>query len=204
MLNLFKPKSKLARTFHHIFYKTNWWKTNETGSGPGSSLANTEKIRKQIPLWLRSLQVNHILDAPCGDFNWMSRVDLGQIRYTGADIIPKLIRRNKKKYPGVEFIVADITVDPLPPADLVLCRDCFIHLPNYMILASIANFKRAGIRYLLTNTYHFIQENNDILPGDFRMINLELPPFSLPAPEFIMDEEYTSGFPDKKLALWKL
>jgi hypothetical protein len=131
-------------------------------------------------------------------------VDLGDIRYTGIDIVKRLIRENQKKFPERTFITADITIDRLPPADVILCRDCFIHLPNHLIVAAIENFRRSGIGYLLTNTYDFIRENNDIEAGQFRMINLLLPPFSLPVPLVSIEEEYTSGYPDKKLCLWKL
>lgn len=205
MFRLFKKKKKtLAEVFHHIYYKTNWWKAKDTGSGPGSTLENTKRIQKEIPKLLQSINAASLLDAPCGDLNWMQHVDLGTIEYIGADIIKKLIESNKNRFPERKFIVADITKDLLPTVDVVLCRDCFIHLPNDMILAAINNFKKAGIKYLLTNTYNFIQENTDIEPGKFRMINLKLPPFSFSPPSNTIEEEYTSGYPDKHLGLWKL
>jgi 2-polyprenyl-3-methyl-5-hydroxy-6-metoxy-1,4-benzoquinol methylase len=204
MIRLFNKKKKtLAEVFHHIYYKTNWWKAIDTGSGPGSTLDNTKRIQKEIPKLLHSINAASLLDAPCGDLNWMQHVDLGNIEYTGADIIKKLIQSNKSQFPERKFLVADITTDALPTVDVVLCRDCFIHLPNDMILAAINNFKKAGIKYLLTNTYNFIQENTDIEPGKFRMINLQLPPFSFPPPDITIEEEYTSGYPDKQLGLWK-
>jgi SAM-dependent methyltransferase len=205
MLQFFRKKKKsLADIFHHIYYKTDWWKATGTGSGPGSTLAHTQNIRAQLPALLQSIQAGSLLDAPCGDLNWMSHVDLGAIQYTGVDIVEKLIRDNQQKFPDKKFMVANIIEDDLPAADVVLCRDCFIHLSNNMIVSAIQNFKRCGIRYLLTNTYHFIEENKDIEPGGFRMINLELPPFSMPKPLTEIAEEYTSGYPDKQLSLWKL
>jgi SAM-dependent methyltransferase len=203
MIKLFKKKS-LADIFHHIYYKTDWWKAKDTSSGPGSTIDHTKNIREQLPAILQSVKATSLLDAPCGDLNWMQQVILGSIQYTGADIVDKLITQNKVKFPEKRFIVADITKDPLPYADMVLCRDCFIHLPNRMILAAISNFKKARINYMLTNTYNFIEDNKDIKPGQFRMINLLLPPFSLPSPETVIEEDYTSGYPDKKLGLWKL
>lgn len=199
-----KKSQQLADVFHDIYYKSDLWKMNETGSGVGSILDHTKSIREKIPLLLQSINARWLLDAPCGDFNWMSKVNLDNIRYTGADIVSKMIEENKRKFPGHEFIVADITKDPLPAADVVLCRDCFIHLPNKLISTTIENFKKSGIKYMLTNTYNFITENKDIKPGRFRMINLKLPPFSLPEPETYIEEDFTDGYPDKKLALWKL
>lgn len=206
MLNFFRKRKKknLEKTFHHIYYRTDWWKAAGTGSGPGSTIEHTRNIRAQLPGMLQSVAVSTLLDAPCGDLNWIAVTDLGNIRYTGADIVEKLILDNRKKFPDREFIIADITKDPLPKTDAVLCRDCFIHLPNQMILAAINNFRTTGIKYLLTNTYNFITENTDIEPGQFRMINLQLPPFSFPPPLAVIEEEYTSGYPDKQLGLWKL
>lgn len=206
MLHFFRKRKKkgLAEIFHHIYYKTDWWKAKGSVSGPGSTLENTVHIRKEIPLLLQSVNATTLLDAPCGDLSWISHTDLGAVSYTGADIVTKLILDNRKKFPEKKFVLADITKEELPAADVVLCRDCFIHLPNELIIASIENFKRSGIRYMLTNTYNFISENKDIAPGGFRMINLRIPPFSLPAPVASIEEEYTSGYPDKQLALWKL
>jgi SAM-dependent methyltransferase len=197
-------RKSLAATFHDIYYDSGRWRSEETGSGPGSTLESTRHIREMLPQLLQRIDAKHLLDAPCGDFNWMNHVALGDIRYTGVDIVPGLVKENQKKYPDREFIVADITKDTLPPADVVLSRDCFIHLPNSLILSAMANFKKSGIKYMLTNTYDFIQQNEDVEPGDFRMINLRLAPFSLPEPLTVIEEEYTSGYPDKKLALWKL
>lgn len=200
-----KKKSKsLGDVFHHVYYRSGLWRLKETGSGIGSTLANTENIRKEIPDLLRSIDARSLLDAPCGDFNWMSHVDLSGIDYTGADIISKLIRQNQKKFPSKKFIVADITLDPLPAADVVLCRDCFIHLPNELVLSAINNFRKSGSKYLLTNTYDFITVNKNIGAGEFRMLNLGIPPFSMPAPISVIEEGFTDGNPDKKLALWKL
>lgn len=204
MLRIFRNRKSLASVFRHIYYKTDWWKAGETLSGPGSTLKNTVRLRNELPQLLQRFQIRSLLDAPCGDLNWISHTDLTGIEYTGVDIVKEVINVNREKFPGKNFLVADITMDKLPGADAVLCRDCFIHLPNAMILEAISNFRESGIRFLITNTYNFIKDNTDIKPGQFRMINLLLPPFSLPAPLAGIEEEYTSGYPDKQLAIWQL
>ncbi len=206
MFSFFKrnTKKRLSAVFHKVYFKTNKWEAGETGCGPGSTLENTNKIRQEIPLLLKSIHATSLLDAPCGDLNWISHIQFYDIDYIGVDIIEEIIKQNEKKFPGKKFMIADITSDSLPKADIVLCRDCFIHLPNKLIIATIANFKKAGIQYMLTNTYNFVRVNKDIKAGDFRMINLLLPPFSLHDPILSIEEEYTSGYPDKQLSLWKL
>ncbi len=198
-----KPRT-LTEIFHHLYYKTDTWRSSETWSGPGSSLRNTEKIRKEIPDLLKQYNIKSMLDAPCGDFNWMQKMDLTGIDYTGIDIIPELIEENRKKYPGRNFIAADITIDKLPQADLVLSRDCFIHLPNKLVVDAISNFKKSGITFMLTNTYDFIKENKEIEPGEFRMLNMQKPPFNFSRPLYIIEEEFNDNYPDKKLALWRI
>jgi hypothetical protein len=55
---------------------------------------------------------------------------LSGVQYIGADVVPSLIASNREQFtrPGVHFIIADLTKDPPPRADLVLCRDCLVHL----------------------------------------------------------------------------
>ncbi len=175
---LFPQNTK--KVFRSI-YKRNGWGSAESISGPGSTLAYTTHLRQQLPEILHSLQIKTLLDAPCGDGNWINNVDLAGINYTGADIVPEIIEANKINYPDKNFINANIITDDLPAADLVLCRDCFIHLRKKEIIEVIQNFKRCGIKYMLASTYP-VERNTEILTGHFRPINLELEPFNLPAP----------------------
>ena len=48
-------------------------------------------------VWARGAPAS-LLDAPCGDFNWMRHVPLGGVSYTGADVVPELIARNRRDY----------------------------------------------------------------------------------------------------------
>lgn len=69
-----------------------------------------------------------MLDAPCGDFNWMKEVHKDIELYNGIDIVEDIIGKNKKKYSTkiVQFYQSDITRDPLPTSDLILYRDCVV------------------------------------------------------------------------------
>jgi hypothetical protein len=51
-----------------------------------------------------------LLDAPCGDYNWMQRVEWpADFRYVGADIIHHLIIiENRENHPGIEFVELDV------------------------------------------------------------------------------------------------
>jgi hypothetical protein len=150
-----------------------------------------------------------LLDVPCGDFNWMQLVELGDRAYIGGDIVADLIEQNNAKYGSShrQFRVLDIMQDPLPAADLLLCRDCFIHLSSRDVQQALRNIAKSGIPYVLTTHYPLITRNTDIVTGDFRAINLRLPPFSLPEPVTVIPEDL---FPEhrenpnfiRELALW--
>src|ERR1700710_218255 len=91
-----KSSDKNSEVFTNI-HDTNHWRSNDTISGPGSELAETEDIRLLLPPLIERLGVGTLLDAPCGDFYWMSKIDLGLCNYVGAEVVPKLVEENQEK-----------------------------------------------------------------------------------------------------------
>ena len=199
-LRLLLPQNT-KKVFRSI-YKKNTWGATESISGPGSTVAYTIQLRQQLPGILASIGIKTLLDAPCGDCNWISKIELPGIIYTGADIVPEIIEANKIKYPDKNFIIKNIISDNLPATDIVLCRDCFIHLRNAEIIHVLQNFKKSGINYLLTSTYP-VERNTEILTGHFRPLNLELPPFNLKAP-LQKIKDFPEGSTVRYLGLWLL
>jgi SAM-dependent methyltransferase len=190
-------------------YLSNAWGDPESASGHGSSLQRTAAFRDQIPALLHALGAHSLLDAGCGDFNWMKALALPVSSYVGVDIVPELIAHDRRWYHGEErvFLHLDITEDDLPPADVVLCRDCLVHFSLTDALAALNNFKRSGSRYLLATTFIQVEINEDISTGGWRPLNLERPPFCFPSPRHMIDEKclHTGGiYADKRLALWRL
>lgn len=195
-------RRRQAREVFTAIYRGNEWGDPESVSGRGSTLARTVAIREALPDLLRRLKVRTLLDAPCGDLNWMRHVELPVERYIGADVVPELIRRNRDAFAGAgrSFIVADITRDRLPRADLVLCRDCFIHLSFEDIRRAYSNFRRSAT-YLLATTHTLVEVNTNIHSGQWRSVNLERKPFDFPKPLELLVEDVESG---KSLGLWRL
>jgi SAM-dependent methyltransferase len=198
----------LQDAFSHI-YSSNLWGGDESRSGLGSAADATRVLRAALPEVLRAVGATSLLDAPCGDFSWLSHVDLGEVRYIGADIVPALVERNTELFADDRrrFVHLDLTVDPLPAADVVLCRDCLVHLSFANITRALANIGRSGAGYLLTTTFTGHEVNLDIEDGDWRILNLERPPFSLPAPMALILEECAEGegaYADKALGLWRI
>jgi len=209
---------KAARIYYRVkrrksifieIYKKNGFMGVESVSGPGSSLKQTNIIRRELPELLKALDVRSLLDAPCGDFNWMKDLSLDIESYIGIDIVPDLIRINSAQYSNGSrrFICLDIVKDSLPSVDLILCRDCFVHLAFFEILRALRNFSQSNSKYILTTTFTSVQKNEDIITGFWRPINLQRAPFNFPAPIKIINEGCTEGngmYPDKCLGLWKL
>lgn len=188
-------------------WSSNLWGGTESGSGPGSSLDQTARLREAVPALLERHGVRTLLDLPCGDGHWMSATQLPDIRYVGADLLPEVVARAAARSPEREFLVLDLTVGELPAADLLLCRDCLVHLAFADIARAFATIRRSGIAWLLTTTFIDEAANRDVVTGDWRPLNLELPPFGLPRPVELMVEGCTEQdglFADKSLGLWRV
>lgn len=194
-------------TFRQI-HRTNHWGSAVSRSGPGSAGDQTAVLQAELPPLFRRLEIRSLLDLPCGDANWISTIDLPGVRYLGADIVPEVIERNRARFGASrEFAVLDLTSDPLPAADLVLCRDCLVHLSFADIDRAIANLRRSQVTWLLTTTFPAQSRNDEIVTGDWRPLNLELPPFNFPEPDLLLNERCTEQdgkFADKSLGLWRI
>ena len=186
-------------------YEENSWRSEESISGPGSTTEYTQNIVKEIPRIMSDLRLKRILDAPCGDYNWFRLIERDEdICYIGGDLVEALVISNQERYGNdkTRFIHLDITNDALPKADLWLCRDCLFHLSNNDIFKVINNFLNSGITYLLTSSHPKCKKNTNILTGQFRLLNLELPPFSFCKPLLSVDD-WIEGYPVRQLALWE-
>jgi len=192
----------MRAAFTEIFH-SNLWQNPESLSGRGSTLARTKEIRRKLPLVLETLEVKHLLDAGCGDFNWMKNVDLGDCAYLGVDVVLELIEQNNTRFAGTrrKFQTMDISRDTLPKRDAILCRDCLIHFSLKHSLDTLRNFQRSGSEYLLATTHSSVLENIDITSGEWRSINLLLPPFNFPEPLHLIVEDPALG---KNLGVWRL
>ena len=190
-------------------YQTNLWFDAESRSGAGSSLDSTAQLRAALPPLLRRLNTRRLLDVPCGDFNWMSHVDLSGIEYTGGDIVEPIIVADRERFeaPNRHFMRVDIIGDPLPDADAILCRDCLVHFSFENILAAFRTMRASRAEYVLTTTFPGRENNKDIVDGDWRPLDLEASPFLLPKPVEVIVEGCTEeggAYADKALAVWRV
>jgi len=198
----------LQKKFERI-YETNLWADPESRSGVGSSLDSTRVVRAKLPQALRQLGARILLDVPCGDFTWMEHVDLNGVEYIGGDIVPSIVEQNNRLH-GTDtrrFVNLDLTRDRLPDADVLLCRDCLVHLSYANIRAVLANLARSNVGYLLTTSFPGRNDNYDVADGDWRALDLQAPPFSFPEPVLTIVEECDEedgDYADKSLVAWRV
>ena len=189
-------------------YESNHWANDESVSGDGSSFAYTRGLRAALPAMFDQFGVKRLLDAPCGDFNWMQHVLREHpLDYVGCDIVAPIVQKLQDRHGDVHrrFQQLDITKDALPRADLWLCRDCLFHLNVADIGRALDNFLASGIPYLLTTTHTnpggvFI--NTDIRSGDFRRIDLFAAPFNLPRDVLFAVDDWVAPDPQRQMCLW--
>lgn len=150
----------------------------ETLCGPGSTMEATANVRAWLPWILYRLGVKRLLDAPCGDRNWIATVTL-PCAYVGVDFQARHMERARRD--GAEVIQADIRSELLPQCDAILSRDFFQHLEDEDAVKALTNMRRTGAKHLLA-TCHRVPANGPLVAdrnGLFRPVNMSLPPFDL-------------------------
>src|SRR5229473_2595921 len=170
----------LEQRFRRI-HDTNLWGAPASASGLGSEMDATAVLRAELPRLFKKLSIASLLDAPCGDAGWINQADL-RLRYVGVDIVAALVERLQARAAAGEirgeYHLADITRDPLPRCDAVLCRDALVHLSFANIERAVANFKASGAVWLIATTFPEWQSNGDCEAG--------------------------GGWRDKSLGVWRL
>lgn len=167
----------------------NGWRSGkpETICGPGSTLGNTRFIRKWLPWVCERYEIRSINDAGAGDLYWISRVQWGDldIQYQGYDLIPR----------HEEVRQWDITKEPLPECDLILCRLVLGHLDQPRREMALDLFKKSA-KYLAATQFYL----EDVPKDAKETVRVDLRPFLGEPMEVIND-----GNHDKcRMALWKL
>lgn len=204
-LHYLRWRLKSRQAVFEEVYTAQSWCSEESGSGTGSELRATGNVRERLPELLTRIGADSILDAPCGDWNWMQHMTLPVKNYYGIDIVPHVIEANRAQFADErrQFDVADLTRDRLPRADVILCRDCLVHVSFQDTAKILDNFRSTGATWLLINTYPEIRQNrNQFTGGRWRRLNFRLPPFEFPEPLEMLSD---GGDVDpSQLALWRL
>jgi hypothetical protein len=172
--------------FERIYTQRIWSRSTdspETASGKGSNRVATAEFVEDFTEFLKCRPNAILFDAPCGDFYFMRQVQLPPgLRYLGGDIAPSLVNDLRQKYPQRDFIQFDLTRDAFPACDIWLCRHCLFHLSFSDIRKTLLNFARSNCETALITNETMVGKNRDIVTGDYRPLDLTLPPINLPPP----------------------
>ncbi|MES2987755.1 MAG: methyltransferase domain-containing protein [Pseudomonadota bacterium] len=196
-----------AERFRTIYRNKRWSGDREDRpslSGSGSTLPATQNLRAALPAFLTEVGAKSLLDAGCGDYYWMRTVEL-PCGYIGADIVDTVIAANQNAFGDAthQFVCIDGAAEPLPEADVVMCREVLFHLSLADGAALLANIRRTGARYLLATTEPRVRFNPDIPTGAFREINLANAPYRLGEP-FRTLPDGDGINPNRVMGVWKL
>ena len=180
------------------------WGSDESVSGHGSTVGGTAILRRRLADAFAHLQIRSFVDAPCGDMNWMRHVEYKFDKYVGIDLVPRVINKLRKQtFPtAYNFQIGNIVTDFLPAGDALFCRDCLVHLPFSAIHAALRLWKMAEFKFIFTTTFPSRTSNSDCIVGDWRPLNMEIPPFNLPQPLMILNEDYIAPYQDKSVGVW--
>jgi hypothetical protein len=197
----------VEQIFNEIYKNEIWMSGNPNipRSGPGSSIEYTTPLRQAFPEVLDIFGVKTLLDAPCGDMTWMSvMLNDVDITYIGGDIVKSIVDENIRNYSNSKtfFTHLDITKDPLPNSDMMLCRDCLFHFSFEYIRKALNNFYRSGIKYLMATNHIFGLPNVDIETGDFRVLDLTQEPFLLGRPLYVVEERGEAPGVLRQVSVW--
>lgn len=187
---------------------TGAWGSPETPCGPGSTIEACRGILEKLPEWIRTYQIHSIADLGCGDFHWMSHVDLSGVQYDGYDVVQFLVERNVAKHArdNIRFHHEDLMTFAVPHVDLVILKDVLIHLPTVQALDVLGHTMSSHPKFLASTTSPGWPVTNRICTkiGEFSPIDLEAEPFSLGTPLVTVEVPHRPGNPTKHFALWKL
>lgn len=203
----FKTKHMLFSNRGDVFekiYSDLVWVHNDnqvSRSGLGSETSAIGTIKREFVQIVAELECDILVDVGCGDWNWMKDIKL-PCSYIGVDIVPAIIESNERfGSDRVRFELLDAVSDQLPRSDIALCREVLFHLSFADAKAVLRNMKSTS-NWICATSDMDIWFNSNIRTGDFRLLNLCIRPFCLPAPrKFIFDRHTSRG---RVLGVWNV
>lgn len=180
----------MRERFEKIYEQNEW----HYGSGEGSLIIYTRSYINFLQNFFVENHIKSVVDFGCGDWQFSQYIDWSGIRYYGCDLVESIIDNNKKLYsqPNISFHLLNGSDDELPNADLFIAKDVLQHWSNNSIKAFIPALAKYPLS-LITNCINprGLTDNHDIADGEFRPLDLRLPPFNLKAVEVHSFSKYS-------------
>lgn len=205
-----KQMSEMQKVFTKILKSKQWTKNPLVSSRYEADIY----IIEQLPALFDKYNIRTLVDVGCRDlFQLRESAILHSLDlYFGIDIVEFVIEENKLllSTSKVKFKVGNAVEEFNETGfDCIFCKDVLPHLTSKDGVKMLNNFKKSGIKYLLTTHYHEQLTNTDICTGAWRPINLMLKPFNMgkPIESIHIQRLYIfrgTKFKDKILGLWNL
>jgi hypothetical protein len=161
--------------FLEVYQKNVWGMSGDIEPEP----QNVAQYVRLVADFLRQNEVKSVVEFGCSAWPHLHRVDWTGIEYDGYDVVGPVVELAVARY-AAKNIRFHISTDEteLSPADLLICKDVFQHLPNEDISYYLNKFHRLYKFMLITDdVYPDSATNQDIQLGGYRAIRLDLPPF---------------------------
>ena len=169
--------SALREPFEKIYQTGSWG----TGSGPGSSPANTIEYRAFVSRFIEANSISNVTDLGCGDWQFSKHMDWSGVTYIGFDVVPEIVERNRAAY-GAQNIHFEIltSAEQLPGGDLLVAKEVLQHLPNAAVSEYLSIIRRKYRFALITNAIEpRAVANSEIEIGGYRPLRVFDPPFGV-------------------------
>lgn len=130
--------------------------------------------------FLHDYEIRSVVDLGCGDWQFSRLIDWSGVDYLGLDVVEFVVDTNREQFAtdSIRFEVATVG-EPLPAADLIVCKDVLQHLPISVVADYFAEFRHSYKHALITNdVYPDAATNTECSPGEGRAIRPDLEPFS--------------------------
>ena len=187
----------LDKQWHELYKRNEIRRKNKKAIWSGGGLENQEII---LPGLFKKLEIKTMIDLGCADHYWLSKVDLNSVDYTGVDIVPELIEKNKKKFKNKTFINANLVEYEMPKSDLIFIRDVLVHLKFKDCLQIIQNIKKSGSKYLMISS-----DSNEVNYDNTCIIlyprNLLIDPFNFSEPALRFNDKNKVG---SYMGVWEI
>jgi SAM-dependent methyltransferase len=181
-LKPYKQLTALERKaeFESIYSNGVWGK----GSGNGSSPEATKSYVQFLENFMSSNNIKSVVDAGCGDWQFSQYIDWSSIDYLGLDTVESVIMANKKfETNQVKFRLFDLVEEEFPPADLLILKDVLQHLSTKSVSIILGKFVDFEHILIVNDSWNSPWLNAEIMDGDYRQLDIRLPPFKVTAQE---------------------
>lgn len=165
--------------FEEIYENGRWG----VGSGGGSRKEVVGEYVDFLQQFLKANKIKSVVDFGAGYWEFNDLIDWKGVKYHGLDVVEKVVKYNQENH-GTrtrKFSTIKGKASEIPPCDLVLIKDVFIHWPNHEIQAFFESLPKCKF-ILITNDRETsgTPYNQDIeKPGEFHPVKLALAPFNL-------------------------